>query len=181
MVTELKGKTVGLLGFGAVARNVAVRAKAFGCEVIAYDKYPSEQAAAETGVKLYPLETVLERSDIISVHVPALPETRHMINEDTLNLCKNGAYLVNTSRGSNVKEAAVYEALQSGKLRGYASDVFEIEPVPADWPLFRCPNYICTPHTAAESYENYHNTGMKTAEAILNVLKGTGEPWNRLV
>lgn len=181
MVTELQGKTIGLLGFGAVAKNVAVRARAFGCETIAYDKYPNEEAAKAMGVTMHSLETVLKKSDIISVHVPALPETYHMINEETLKICKKSAYLVNTSRGTNVDEKAVYKALQSGELRGYASDVFEIEPVPKDYPLFQCSNYICTPHTAAESYENYHNTGMKTAEAIINVLKGTGEPWNRLV
>lgn len=181
MVTELKGKTVGLLGFGAVARNVAERVKAFGCDVVAYDKYPDEELAKKIGVEMMSLEEVLKKGDIISVHVPALPETYHLINDETLKICRNGAFLVNTSRGTNVDEKAVAWALDSGKLRGYGSDVFEVEPVPEDWPLFKCSNYICTPHTAAESYENYYNTGIKTAEAILSVLKGTGEPWNRLV
>ncbi|MEA4933614.1 MAG: phosphoglycerate dehydrogenase [Lawsonibacter sp.] len=181
MVTELKDKTVGLLGFGAVAKNVAVRLNAFGCNVIAYDKFPNEEAAAALGVKMCSIEEVLSTSDILSVHVPAMPETYHLICSETIAQCKDGVYLVNTSRGTNVDEKAVYQALKSGKITGFGSDVFEFEPVTKDYELFDCKNYICTPHTAAESYENYYNTGMKTAEAILAVLNGTGEPWNRLV
>lgn len=181
LVTELKGKCVGLLGFGAVARNAAVRLKAFDCDVIAYDKFPNEAAAAEIGVKMCSMEDVLKNSDILSVHVPAMPETYHLICEETIRMCKDGVYLVNTSRGTNVDEGAVGEALKSGKIAGFGSDVFEFEPVTKDYDLFQYPNYICTPHTAAESHENYHNTGMKTAEAIIAVLDGVGEPWNRLV
>jgi len=181
MVTELRGKTVGLLGFGAVAKNLAARLKGFECTVLGYDKFPDEAAAEKLGVEMCSLEETLEKSDILSIHVPALPETYHFISKETLALCKNGVYIVNTSRGTNADEKAVYEALRSGKIAGYGSDVFEFEPVTADYELFRCPNYICTPHTAAESYENYYNTGMKTAQAILDVLNGNQDPWHKLV
>lgn len=181
LVTELNGKTVGLLGFGAVARNVAVRLKAFGCDVIAYDKFPNEAAAAEIGVRLCEMEEVLAMSDILSVHVPGMKETYHLICRESITKMKNGVYLVNTSRGTNVDEAAVCEALNCGKIAGFGTDVFEFEPVTPQDPLFRFQNYICTPHTAAESHENYHNTGIKTAQAVLAALTGEDTPWNRLV
>lgn len=181
MVTELRGKTVGLLGFGAVARSVAERIRAFGCQVLAFDKYPNVEVAAQLGVNLCSMEEVLKNSDIISVHLPALEETYHTICSKTIEQCRDGVWLVNTSRGPNVDEVAVYNAMQSGKIAGFASDVFEFEPVQEGYPLFACNNYICTPHTAAESYENYHDTGMKTAQAILDVLNGNSTPWNRLV
>lgn len=181
MVTELSGKTVGLLGFGAVAQKVAKILCGFSCNIIAYDKFPNMEKAKELGVNMLTEEEVLKNSDILSVHVPAMSETYHYINSKTLDLCKKGAYLINTSRGTNVDESAVYDALQSGKLSGFGSDVFEFEPVTESYPLFKFNNYICTPHTAAESYENYAETGMKTAQAILDVLNGHEDPWNRLV
>ncbi|MDO4632413.1 MAG: phosphoglycerate dehydrogenase [Eubacteriales bacterium] len=181
MVTELHGKTVGLLGFGAVARKTAEILNGFSCKILAYDKYPNAEAAAKLGVTMCSREEVLQQSDIISVHVPAMPETYHFIDREALALCKDGVYMVNTSRGTNVDEAAIAEALESKKLAGFGSDVFEFEPVTKDYPLFRFPNYICTPHTAAESYENYAETGMRTAQAILDVMNGKDDPWNRLV
>lgn len=181
MVTELRGKRVGLLGFGAVAKQVAKMLRGFSCDVSAYDIYPDEAAAKQLGVTMRSREEILQDSDVISVHVPALPETHHFLNREALALCRDGVYIVNTSRGTNVDEEAVYGALKSGKLAGYASDVFEFEPVTEEYALFDFPNYICTPHTAAESYENYAETGMKTAQAILAVLDGEGEPWHRLV
>ena len=121
----------------------------------------------------------MRQSDILSLHVPSLPETYHLLNARTIAECKDGVYIVNTSRGVNADEKAIYDALTSGKIRGYGSDVFEFEPVTKDYALFRCPNYICTPHIAAESYENYDNTGMATAKAVLAVLTGEGEPWHQ--
>ncbi|MCI6866654.1 MAG: phosphoglycerate dehydrogenase [Lachnospiraceae bacterium] len=181
MVTELHGKTVGLLGFGAVARNVATILRGFSCHILAYDPYPNEAAAKELGVTMCSREEVLQQSDILSVHVPAMPETYHFIGKEAIALCKDGVYIVNTSRGVNADEAAVCEALESGKIAGYGSDVFEHEPVTKDTPIFKYPNYICTPHTAAESYENYAETGMRTADAILDVLYRNQNPWHRLV
>lgn len=181
MVTELRGKTVGLLGFGAVARRLAGILRGFSCRVIAFDKFPDKEAAETLGVELCAWEELLRQSDMISVHVPSMPETFHLINEETLSLCRDGIYIVNTSRGTNVDEKAICDGLKSGKIAGFGTDVFEFEPVTASYPLFECPNYICTPHTAAESYENYAETGMRTAQAVLDVLNGNENPWNRLV
>lgn len=180
MVRELCGKTVGLIGFGAIARNLAGKLRTFGCRIIAYDKYPDESEAERLGVEMCGLEKVLKESDVLSLHVPALPDTYHMLNEDTLFHCKEGVYIVNTSRGTTVDETAVYEGLKSGKIAGYGSDVFESEPVEKEYPLFQFDNYVCTPHTAAESYENYAQTGMVTAQALLDVFAGK-EPKNKLV
>ncbi|MCI8464574.1 MAG: phosphoglycerate dehydrogenase [Lachnospiraceae bacterium] len=180
MVKELRGKQVGLVGFGAVARNLAEKLQAFGCHICAYDKYPNLEEAARLQVELCALEEIWSKSDVISIHVPALPDTYHILGKEALARCKDGVYIVNTSRGTTADEKAVYEGLESGKIAGYGSDVFEFEPVTKDYPLFRFENYICTPHTAAESYENYRNTGMMTAQALLDVLEGK-EPKNRLV
>lgn len=180
MVRELRGKQVGLVGFGAVARSVAEKLTAFGCSIRAYDKFPDEREAARLGVKLCSLEEVLATSHVLSLHVPALPDTYHLLNRQALKLCRPGVYVVNTSRGTVADEEAVCEGLKSGKIAGYGSDVFEFEPVTRDYPLFQFENYVCTPHTAAESYENYAMTGMKTAQALLDVFEGK-EPENRLV
>ena len=180
MVRELRGKTVGLIGFGAVARNLAEKLNAFGCRSIAFDKYPNKEEADRLGVRLCSLEEVLQKSDVLSLHVPAAPDTVHLLNRRALSMCKTGVYIVNTSRGSVADEGAVYEGLKSGKIAGYGSDVFEFEPVTKDNPLFEFENYVCTPHTAAESYENYAQTGMMTAQALLDIFAGK-EPRNRLV
>lgn len=180
MVTELSGKTVGLLGFGSVARKVAQMLTGFSCRILAYDKYPNEKIAEDAGVILCGLEDVLRESDILSLHIPAGKETYHFLDAAKISMCRNGVYIVNTSRGANVDERAVESALETGKIAGYGSDVFEIEPTAEKNPLFAYHNYICTPHTAAESYENYAETGMKTAQAILDVFGGK-EPWNKLV
>ncbi|MCB7305719.1 phosphoglycerate dehydrogenase [Bariatricus massiliensis] len=180
MVRELRGKIVGLIGFGAVARNLAEKLQPFGCRITAYDKYPDEMAAKRLGVEMCGLDKVLEESDVLSLHVPALPDTYHLLDEKALEHCRDGVYIVNTSRGTIVDERVVYEGMRAGKIAGYGSDVFETEPVTAKYPLFEFDNYVCTPHTAAESYENYAQTGMATAQALLDVFAGK-EPKNKLV
>lgn len=180
MVKELRGKTVGLIGFGAIARSLAEKLQAFQCEILAYDKFPNEKEAKRLGVRMCELDTVLTQSDVLSLHVPALPDTVHLLNGDTLSRCKDGVYIVNTSRGTIADEEAVYKGLKNGKIAGYGSDVFETEPVTEEYPLFEFENYVCTPHTAAESYENYAQTGMATAQALLDVFAGK-EPKNKLV
>jgi len=180
MVKELNGKQVGLVGFGSVARCLAEKLSAFHCKIKAYDKYPNMEEAERLGVEVCDLDAILKESDVISLHVPALAETYHMLNEENLALCKDGVYIVNTARGTIVEEAAVYDGLKTGKIAGYGSDVFEFEPISKEHRLFEFENYVCTPHTAAESYENYHATGMKTARALLDVFAGK-EPEHKLV
>ncbi len=180
MFHELKSRTIGLLGFGAIARNLAERLSGFHPQIIAYDKFPNQIAADKLGVKMVSLEEILSKSDILSIHLPATPETKHLICRKTLELMKDGVYLINTARGSIVDEKETAEALKSGKLAGYATDVFETEPIDFNGPLFDFENYIATPHVSAETYENCEATSIVTAEALLAVLEGK-EPKNRLV
>lgn len=180
MFHELKSRTIGFLGFGAIARNVAQRLAGFGPEMIAYDKYPNQEAADKLGVRLVSQEEVLKESDIISIHLPATDETKHLINKETIQQMKDGVYIVNTARGSIVNEADMAEALESGKAAGFGTDVFEHEPIDLSGPLFKYDNYIATPHVSAETFENCETTSVVTARALLAVFEGR-EPENRLV
>lgn len=180
MFHELKSRTVGFLGFGAIARNLAERLKGFHPRMIAYDKFPNQEAAAELGVEMVSLEEVVKASDIISIHLPATSETAHLICADTIKQMKQGVIIVNTARGSIVNEAEVAEAMKTGKIGGFGTDVFETEPVNLNGPLFGIDNYIATPHVSAETYENCETTSIVTAQALLNIFAGK-EPDNRLV
>lgn len=177
---EFNQMTVGLLGFGDIARKVAAKLQPFGAKIIAYDVYPNEAAAKELNVTMVSQEEVLKNSDIISIHVPALPSTHHLINKDTIGMMKESAYIINTARGSIVDEKALYEALKSGRIAGAAIDVYEQEPVDMNNPLFGLDNFIGTPHTSAETYENYENCGIETAQAIVDVLVNEKTPQNLL-
>lgn len=174
--TEL---TIGLLGFGAIARNLAEKLKPFGSRMIAYDLYPNTTEADRLGVSMVSEEDLFRQSDVISVHIPSLPSTYHKINKITIASMKNGVYIINTARGPIVDENALYEGLKSGKIAGAAIDVYEQEPADPKNPLFTLPNFIGTPHTAAESYENYDRCGCITAQAIIDVAEGK-EPQNIL-
>lgn len=180
MFHELKSRTIGFLGFGAIARNVAQRLVGFGPKMIAYDKYPNQEAADKLGVRLVSQEEVLKESDIISIHLPATDETKHLINKETIQQMKDGVYIVNTARGSIVNEADMAGALESGKAAGFGTDVFEHEPIDLSGPLFKYDNYIATPHVSAETFENCETTSVVTARALLAVFEGR-EPENRLV
>ncbi|MDR1535044.1 MAG: phosphoglycerate dehydrogenase [Planctomycetota bacterium] len=179
MFPELAGRTLGILGFGAVGQNLARKASGFGLNLLAYDKFPNREAALGLGVKLVGLDEILAASDFISINLPALPDTRHLIDDAGFKKMKDGVFIVNTARGALVDEAAAARALAGGKLAGMAADVFEVEPVPADLELFKFENYLATPHSASETYENYDRTGLATAEAVLAALAGR-EPRNRL-
>lgn len=169
---EFSEMTVGLLGFGAIARLLAQKLVPFGSRLIAYDLCPDVKEAERLGVEMVVLEELLKESDIISIHVPSLPSTYHMINGETIGKMKDGVHLVNTARGPIIDEKALYEGLVSGKLGGAAIDVYENEPVNPNNPLFELPNFIGTPHTAAETYENYDRCGKITAQAIIDVFQG---------
>ena len=172
---ELTGKTVGVVGFGRIGRRLCELLSGFGVTVLAYDPFMNEQAAAERKVTPVALDTLLESADIVSLHLPATEETKHLINADTIAKMKDGAYLINTSRGALVDEKALYDALTSNKLAGAALDVFEREPVTADNPLFALPNTVLSPHCSALTYETNYNGGIICAQSIVNVLRG-GKP-----
>jgi len=130
------------------------------------------KAAAELGVTMTDLQSVITRSDIVSIHIPATPETHHLFNRETIAIMKDGAFLVNAARGALVDLDDLADALQSGKLAGAALDAFEVEPLPLDAPILQCENIVLTPHTGAETRESYYNVSMTTAADILRVLKG---------
>lgn len=180
MFHELKSRTIGFLGFGAIARNAAEMLAGFHPRMIAYDMYPNQEAAARLGVGMVSQKEVLEQSDILSIHLPATAATKHLINRDTIAAMKTGVIIVNTARGSIVNEGHMAEAMQAGKVGAFGTDVFEREPVDLAGPLFRMENYIATPHVSAETYENCEATSVVTAKALLAVFRG-GEPEHRLV
>ncbi len=152
--TELGGKTLGLIGIGRIARELAVRAKAFGMKVIAYDKYVQTSDAAD----MKSLDEVFAKSDYISLHTPLTDETRGMINGASIAKMKKGAYLVNTCRGPVVNSADVAAALKEGRLGGYATDVYDKEP-PEGSPLLTAPRVLLTPHLGASTEENLLRLG----------------------
>lgn len=168
---EMLSCSVGLIGFGGIAQKVAGKLASFGSPIFAYDTKPDIDKAKELRVTLCDLESVLQ-CDIVSIHVPSLPETRHLLNREKLSRMSSGALLINTARGSIVDEEALYAMLVQGSISGYATDVFECEPVQPDNPLLTLNNCIFTPHVAAESYENYELTGIVGAKAIIDVLQG---------
>lgn len=152
--TELFQKTLGLMGIGRIAREVAVRAKAFGMKVIAFDKFVAKSDAAT----MVSLEELYGQSDYISLHVPLTEETKGMINTAAIARMKKGARLINTCRGQVVSEEDIAAALKDGRLGGYASDVFYAEP-PAGSPLLAAPNVVLSPHLGASTEENLARLG----------------------
>jgi D-3-phosphoglycerate dehydrogenase len=164
---ELAGKTLGLIGLGAIGREVAKRALANNMRVLAYDPY----ASIAPNVQLLGLEDVLQNADILSLHTALTPETNYLINAERLAQMKKGAYLINTARGGLVDEAALYDALSGGKLAGAAMDAFEAEP-PDGNPLLTLENFIATPHIGANTRESVARANLQAAKNVLDVLQG---------
>jgi D-3-phosphoglycerate dehydrogenase/(S)-sulfolactate dehydrogenase len=170
---ELYGKTLGLLGLGKIGFRVAIRARAFGMGLIAYDPYlsPHHANVTESGACLTSLEEVLRSADIVTVHLPLTDETRGLLNADRLAAMKPGAVLVNTARGGIVDEAALYAALSSGHLGGAALDVREAEP-PGASPLHELGNVLLTPHIAAWTHEAQARVLETVTADVDRVLRG---------
>ncbi len=171
MSIGLEGKTLGILGLGAIGRNVANAAKAFNMRVIAYDPFWPEQFAAEKQIERKDtMEEVLKESDMVSLHLPATKETTDIINTSTIQCMRPGAYLVNAARGELVDLDAVYDALVSGQLSGYAADAFKQEP-PEPHPIMSCPNAVFTAHTGAFTEQAAINMGRASIENLKAVLE----------
>jgi D-3-phosphoglycerate dehydrogenase / 2-oxoglutarate reductase len=170
MGTELRGKTLGVVGFGRIGREVASRARAFGMETIAYDPFIASRAADAAGVPLVELDQLLARADFISLHVPSLPETRHLVNAERLARTKKGVRIVNTARGDLIDDEALAAAIASGHVAGAALDVFEPEP-PTDNRLTSLPQVVATPHIAASTVEGQELVGNETALQVRDYLK----------
>jgi D-3-phosphoglycerate dehydrogenase len=165
---ELRGKTLGVVGLGAIGRRVAEIGVAFGMTVIAFDPF-AQQAPA--GVKLTTLAEVLSGAHVVSLNCPLTDENRHMINRATIATMRDGAILVNTGRGGLVDDAALIEALRAGKLRGAGLDAFTPEPLVGDHPYRDVANTILSPHVGGVSEDAYVNMGVAAAKNVLEVLR----------
>lgn len=168
----LHGKTVGLVGFGQIGHEVAIRLAAFGCHLIAHDPNLSLQDLQPYGVELVTLDVLLPRADFVSLHAPSVPSTQRMVNAEFLDCMKPGAFLVNTARGELVDEIALVHALQSGRLRGAALDCFRQEPPRPDHPLLQFSQVILTPHTGSHTDEATFQMGQMALQDCLAVLRG---------
>ncbi len=172
MGIELEGKTIGIVGFGRIGYQVAKIANAFGMKVLLYDPYPNEERAKEVGGKFADLETLLRESDVVTLHVPLVEATYHMINKERLKLMKKTAILINAARGAVVDTNALVKALQEGWIAGAGLDVYEEEPLPKDHPLTKFDNVVLTPHIGASTVEAQMRAGVQVAEQIVEILKG---------
>ncbi|MCL5263584.1 MAG: phosphoglycerate dehydrogenase [Chloroflexi bacterium] len=169
--TQVLNKTLGLVGLGRVGGEVARRAQGLQMRVIAFDPFLSPEAAQRLGVELLPLDELLVRADFVSLHTPLTKDTLHLIGSRELSLMKEGAMLINASRGGVVSEYALVEALQSCHLAGAALDVFEKEPPPADHPLLAMPNVITTPHLGGSTREAQVDVALDVAQQVLAALR----------
>ncbi|HKK01973.1 MAG TPA: phosphoglycerate dehydrogenase, partial [Desulfuromonadales bacterium] len=171
---ELKGRTMGIIGLGKVGGRVALRAKAFEMEVIAYDPYISEKRGEDLGVKLVPLDDIIRFADVITVHTPLTDETRGMITAEHFSRMKDGVIVVNCARGGIYNEEAVLEALESGKAVGAAFDVWSVEPPASDVlkKLIAQPRMVVTPHLGANTFEAQKNVAVDVSREIVNYLDG---------
>src|SRR5260370_36105641 len=167
--TELRNKTLGLIGLGTIGTEVARLAQAHKMTVVAYDPYVSTVLATEQNIRLLPLEEVLRTGDFISLHCSLTPETEHLINAKTLALTKKGVRIVNCARGELVDEKGLLAALESGHVAGAGLDVFEAEP-PSDPRLVQHPSVIATPHIAGSTEEAQNVVGTRIAEQLRNYL-----------
>jgi len=167
---EIFGRTLGIIGFGRIGQQVALRARAFGMPVIAFDELVKNGPAGFPWVRHVGREALLAEADVVTLHLPLTEHTRHSIGARELSLMKPDAVLVNASRGGVVDETALEQALAAGRPRAAAIDVFEREPAPADHPLLRLPNVLALPHLGASSAEAQRRAGTDAAEALLEAL-----------
>ncbi len=166
----MMNKTVGLIGFGRIARGIAQRLSGWGVNLVVYDPYLPAGQLPE-GIRQADLATLLKESDIVSLHTTLTAESRHMINDDTLALMKPTSYFINTARGGMVDEAAMFRALAAKRIAGAALDAFELEPLPPDHPLRTLDNVILTPHMVGHTKEIFDaipGTVMQNVEKLLD-------------
>lgn len=174
---DLEGKTLGIVGMGRIGRMVAEKAMAaFGMKVLGYDAFLKSENFPDS-VTPVALDEIFTKSDFVSLHMPATPETRGMVNAAVLTKMKPNAYLINCARGGIVDERALYEALKNNQLAGAALDVFEQEPAEPDNLLFTLDNIELTPHTAASTAESLDRMALHAAMGIHSVLSGEKPEW----
>jgi D-3-phosphoglycerate dehydrogenase len=171
-VFRLQEQTLGIIGYGRIGSNLGRKAGAIGLRVLASDPYLDPEVVRQRGAEPVDLESLLRQSDFVSIHAPLSPETRHLIDGEALSLMKPGAYLVNTGRGALVDEAALYEHLKAGRIRGAAIDVYQTEPLPASSPLLTLDNVLVTPHVAWVTDMGIDRMARHPVENILAYLGG---------
>jgi len=173
---ELSGKTLGIIGMGRIGRAVAsIGYRGFNMKIIYYDVERCKPEFEESvNAKYVDLDTVFREADVVTIHVPLTPETRHLVNLDRLRLMKKTAVLINTSRGEVVDTDALVKALREGWIAGAGLDVYEMEPLPPDHPLTRLDNVVLTPHIGASTYEAQRKAGLEVVEKIIEFFKKQG-------
>ncbi len=171
MGIELNGKTLGIIGMGRIGTQVAIRAKAFGMEILVYDPYITEEAGAELGVTVVDLDYLIRNSDVMTIHVPLTPETKHIIAKPEFEVMKENAFIVNCARGGIINEDDLYDALKSGRIGGAGLDVFEQEP-PEGSPLLELDNLVATPHIGASTKEAQRDAAIIVANEVKKVFMG---------
>ncbi|MFQ5934677.1 MAG: C-terminal binding protein [Dehalococcoidia bacterium] len=169
---SIHGQVLGLVACGNIARATATKAKAFGLEILGYDPYVDSAILRDSGIQKVGLEELLQRADYVSLHTPLTSETRHLIGERELRLMKPSAFLINTSRGPVVDEAALIKALEEGQIAGAGLDVFQKEPMDPDNPLLKVDKVVITPHTASYSDSAFNLLHHRVAEEMVRVLTG---------
>jgi D-3-phosphoglycerate dehydrogenase len=168
---SLEGKTVGILGLGAIGKQLARRLSGFDCKILAFDPYADAAFGKEHQIEITTLDDVIKQADFVSLHLPLLPETRLMVNDSFLGKMKKGSFLINTSRGEVIDEQALLKALQSGHLKGAGLDAFTVEPPDPKNPLLTLPQVIATPHLGAQTDGATSNMGWFAMRDCLAVLK----------
>jgi glyoxylate reductase len=173
---DVHGATIGIVGAGRIGYAVAERAKGFNMKILYYDVIPRPEMEKELGAKRVDLDTLLREADFVSIHVPLMKETYHLINANKLRLMKKTAYLINNARGPVVDEKALYEALKEGRIAGAGLDVFEQEPTPVDNPLLKLDNVVVAPHISSASYETRSKMAEMVAENLVAFFEGRKPP-----
>lgn len=175
---ELRGKTLGIMGFGRIGRRVGELGRAFHMDIVAYDPYLKPEQFEAEGAKGMGVEELIKASDFISIHVPLTPETKDLFNKESIRMMKDGAVVLNMSRGGIVNERDMYDALKEGRIGGYASDVLENELAGSglsgndefDNPLFSCDNFIITPHLGAQTTDAARDIGVYITGKVKEVM-----------
>lgn len=172
---DVYGATMGIVGAGRIGHAVAKRATGFSMKILFYDVIPRPEMES-LGAKRVDLDTLLKESDFVSIHVPLMKETYHLINAEKLKLMKKTAYLINNSRGPVVDEKALYQALKEGRIAGAGLDVFEQEPTPLDNPLLKLDNVVVAPHISSASYGTRSRMAEMVAENLVAFFEGKKPP-----
>ncbi|MBQ6322419.1 MAG: phosphoglycerate dehydrogenase [Lachnospiraceae bacterium] len=170
--SEMLGKKLGILGFGAIGRKLAKLFSGFDCEVLVYDPYLPDEAATAAGAKKVELDDIFKECDAISIHVPYTKENHHIVNAERLAMMKETSVIVCTARGNLVDEDALYDALKNHRILGAGLDVFATEPLPVDSPLIGLDNIILTPHVSAQTREALWNMYEKAIDVAASYLNG---------